>query len=43
MYQLTAESLAAAPVNLTINLPHSDSDYYTWELTATKRPSACGP
>ena len=39
-YQLTAESLAAAPVNLTTNLPQSDSDYYTWELTATKRPGA---
>jgi hypothetical protein len=24
-------------VNLTANLPDSDSDYYTWEITATKR------
>jgi hypothetical protein len=38
-YGLTAEALAAAPVNLTTNLPDSDSDYYTWEITATKRPS----
>ena len=38
-YDLTPEALAAAPVNLTTNLPDSDSDYYTWEITATKRPS----
>ena len=38
-YGLTAEALAAAPVNLTTNLPDSDSDYYTWEISATKRPS----
>jgi hypothetical protein len=38
-YGLTAEALAAAPVNLTTNLPDSDSDYYTWEITATKRSS----
>ncbi len=38
--QLTAESLAAAPVNLTTNLPGSDSEYYTWELSATRRPRA---
>ena len=36
--QLTAEALAAAPVNLTTNLPGSDSEYYTWELSATRRP-----
>ena len=28
------------PVNLTTNLPDSDSDYYTWEITATRRPRA---
>jgi hypothetical protein len=28
------------PVNVTTNLPDSDSDYYTWEITATKRQSA---
>jgi hypothetical protein len=27
-------------VNLTTNLPESDSDYYTWEITATRRQSA---
>ena len=38
-YDLTSESLGAPPVNLTTNLPDSDSDYYTWEITATKRHS----
>jgi hypothetical protein len=37
---LTAEALSAAPVNLTTNLPDSNSDYYTWEVTATKRQNA---
>jgi hypothetical protein len=36
-YDLTAASLSAPPVNLTTNLPDSNSDYYTWEITATKR------
>ena len=36
-YDLTAASLSAPPVNLTTNLPDSNSDYYTWETTATKR------
>ena len=27
-------------MNLTTNLPDSDSEYYTWEITATKRQSA---
>ena len=39
-YHLTAEALTRAPVNLTTNLPDSDSEYYTWEITATKRQSA---
>ena len=39
-YDLTAESLNAAPVNLTTNLPDSNSDYTTWEVTATKRQNA---
>jgi hypothetical protein len=26
-----------APINITRNLTDSDSDYYTWEVTATKR------
>ncbi|MGZ8819084.1 MAG: outer membrane beta-barrel protein, partial [Mycobacterium sp.] len=41
-YQLGPGSLSAAPLNLTTNLPHADSDYYTWELTATRRPGANG-
>ena len=36
-YDLTAASVSAPPVNLTTNLPDSNSDYYTWEITATKR------
>ena len=39
-YALDADALTAAPVNLTTNLPDSDSDYYTWEITATKRQRA---
>jgi hypothetical protein len=36
-YNLTAASLNAPPVNLTMSLPDSNSEYYTWEITATKR------
>ena len=36
-YGLTAESLNATPVNVATNLADSDSDYYTWEITATRR------
>ena len=39
-FNLTAESLNAAPVNLTTNLADSNSDYTTWEVTATKRQNA---
>ena len=39
-YELTAASLSASPVNLTTSLPDSDSEYYTWEITATKRQRA---
>jgi hypothetical protein len=39
-YSLTAEALSAPPINLTTNLPEGDSEYYTWEITATKRQSA---
>jgi len=39
-YNLTGGALSAAPVNLTANLPESGSEYYTWEITATKRQSA---
>jgi hypothetical protein len=37
-YNLSAAALALAPVNVTTNIP-ADSDYYTWEVTATKRES----
>ena len=37
VYNLTAASLNQAPVNVTMNLPDSSSEYYTWEITATKR------
>ena len=36
-YGLTAEALSSTPVNLTTNLPDSASEYYTWEITATRR------
>ena len=39
-YDLAAESREPPPVNLTTNLPDSNSEYYTWEITATKRQSA---
>ena len=39
-YGLTEDALNASPVNLTTNLPDSNSDYYTWEITATKRQRA---
>jgi hypothetical protein len=39
-YGLATGFLSAPPVNLTTNLPDSDSEYYTWEVTATKRQSA---
>ena len=36
-YNLDAATLAQTIVNTTTNLPEANSDYYTWELTATKR------
>jgi hypothetical protein len=39
-YDLTTAALNASPVNLTTNLPDSNSEYYTWEITATKRQHA---
>jgi outer membrane receptor protein involved in Fe transport len=37
-YNLSAEALALPVVNITTNLPDdANSDYYTWEITATKR------
>ena len=38
-YELAPSFLGVAPVNLTTNLPDGDSEYLTWELTATKRQS----
>ena len=35
-YSLSAAALALSPVNVTTNIP-ADSDYYTWEVTATRR------
>ena len=37
---LAAEGFGVPPVNLTANLPDSGSDYYTWEVTATRRQTA---
>jgi hypothetical protein len=34
---LAADVLAVPPVNLTTNLSDGNSEYYTWEITATKR------
>jgi hypothetical protein len=39
-YDLAPQFLNVAPVNLTTNPPDSNSDYYTWEITATKRQGA---
>lgn len=37
---LGAGSLRLPPINLTTNLPHGDSDYYTWEITAARRQTS---
>lgn len=36
-FNLDAAGLARPIVNITTNLDDADSDYYTWEVTATKR------
>ena len=36
-YNLAPEFLSLPPVNITRNLPNTDSDYYTWEITGTRR------
>jgi hypothetical protein len=41
-YGLLPEALALPVVNVTMNLPNSDSEYYTWELTASRRQAAWG-
>jgi hypothetical protein len=38
-FNLDAAHLALAPLNVTKNVPNSDDDYYTWEVTGTKRMS----
>jgi hypothetical protein len=38
-YNLAAANTTLPPVNLTQNLPSANSDYYTWEVTATRRES----
>lgn len=41
-YGVLPEALAVPPVNVTMNLPDSDSEYYTWEITANRRAGAWG-
>jgi hypothetical protein len=36
-YNLAPEYVTLPPVNIVKNLEDTDSDYYTWEVTATKR------
>jgi hypothetical protein len=36
-YNLDAAHLALTPLNVTKNVPNSDDDYYTWEITGNKR------
>lgn len=36
-FNLDPAVLAQTPVNITTNLADAESDYYTWEVTATKR------
>jgi hypothetical protein len=36
-YNLAPEYLSLPPINITRNLADENSDYYTWEVTATKR------
>jgi outer membrane receptor protein involved in Fe transport len=39
-FNLSPEALALPIVNITTNLPGADSDYYNWELTATRRETS---
>jgi hypothetical protein len=36
-YNLAAANLSLQPVNITRNINEAKSDYYTWEITATRR------
>jgi outer membrane receptor protein involved in Fe transport len=38
-FNLAAAYLTLAPSNVTRNVPNSDTNYYTWEMTATRRMS----
>ncbi len=38
-YNLSSQYLGVPPVNTVTQLEQANSDYYTWELTATKRES----
>ena len=38
-FNLSAANAALAPSNVTRNVPNSDTNYYTWEITATRRMS----
>jgi len=38
-FNLNSEALSRTPQNITTNLEGVDSDYYTWEFTATRRDS----
>ena len=38
-FNLDAAHLALTPLNVTMNVPNSDDDYYNWEVTGTKRMS----
>jgi outer membrane receptor protein involved in Fe transport len=38
-YNLAPELVSLPPVNITTNLPNANSDYYTWEITGTRRES----
>ena len=41
-YGLLPEALAVSPVNVTVNLPNSDGEYYTWEVTGGRQQAAWG-
>jgi hypothetical protein len=36
-FNLAPESIDRIPRNVTMNVPNSDEDFYTWEITGTKR------
>lgn len=38
-FNLASQYVGLTPVNLTTNIPNAGSDYYTWEITGTKRMS----